>query len=65
MMVRTAEVWNPKIILMIKALYNISTSTVLVNNNQGTLFKTTVVVRQDCLLSPVLFNVLNMKLWPK
>ena len=41
---------------MIKDLYCNSSSAVLINNIQGT-FKTTVGVRQGCLLSHVLFNV--------
>ena len=39
-----------EIIVMIKALYDNSTSEVLINNTQGKLFKTTVGVRQYCLL---------------
>ena len=47
------------IISMIKSLYCNSTSAVLINNIQGNTFKTTVGVRQGCLLSPVLFNASN------
>ena len=46
-----------EIIVMIKALYDNSTSAVLINNTQCKLFKTTVGVRKDSLLSPILFNV--------
>ena len=42
---------------MIKALYDNSTSAVLINNTQGKLLKTTVGVRKGCPLSPILFNV--------
>ena len=45
------------ITLMIKSLYTNSTSAMLFNSIQGQMFKTTVGVRQGCLLSPVLFNL--------
>ena len=48
---------SSNIISMIKSLYCNSTSAVLINNIQGNTFKTTVGIRQGCLLSPVLFNV--------
>jgi hypothetical protein len=38
-------------------MYNTSGSTVFLNNQIGDYFKTTVGVRQGCLLSPVLFNL--------
>ena len=41
----------------IKALYANSESSVLLENNIGDPFKTYVVVRQGCPLSPVLFNI--------
>ena len=41
----------------IQALYKTSSSAVLLNNQVGDYFKTTVGVRQGCLLSPVLFNL--------
>jgi hypothetical protein len=40
-----------------EALYRDSNSAVLLNNNLGDFFKTTVGVRQGCPLSPVLFNI--------
>ena len=40
-----------------QSLYNSASSAVLLNNNIGNYFKTTVGVRQGCLLSPVLFNL--------
>ena len=46
-----------ELIQLIKALYNNAKSKVLLNNEAGTAFKTTVGVRQGCLLSPVLFNI--------
>ena len=42
---------------MIKSLYKSSTSAILLDNIKGDYFKTTVGVRQDCLLSPILFNI--------
>ncbi|KAL8579713.1 hypothetical protein ACOMHN_034789 [Nucella lapillus] len=48
---------DSNIIDVIKALYDDSKSAVLLNNHIGELFRTTVGVRQGCLLSPVLFNI--------
>lgn len=45
------------LIQTIQALYNNTSSAVLLNNQIGDYFKTTVGVRQGCLLSPVLFNL--------
>ena len=45
------------LIQTIQALYNTSSSAVLLNNQIGDYFKTSVGVRQGCLLSPVLFNL--------
>ena len=41
----------------IKNLYNKATSAVLFNSSTGSLFRTTVWVRQGSLLSPTLFNI--------
>ena len=41
----------------IEALYNSSSSAVLLNNQLGEFFRTTVGVRQGCILSPALFNL--------
>ncbi|KAI8488077.1 hypothetical protein Bbelb_341950 [Branchiostoma belcheri] len=41
----------------IKQLYNKSSSAVLVQGTIGEWFRTTVGVRQGCLLSPTLFNI--------
>ena len=49
---------NGNIIKLIKNLYNKATSAVSLNNSTGDWFKTTVGVRQGCLLSPTLFNIL-------
>ena len=45
-------------IQVIKSLYNKATSAVLFNCSIGDRFPTTVGVRQGCLLSPTLFNIL-------
>ena len=46
---------NP--IQVIKNLYNKVTSVVFFNSSVGDWFRTTVGVRQGCLLSPTLFNI--------
>ena len=43
--------------MMIKSLYANSTSAVLLNNAEGEFCKTSVGIRQGCLLSPTLFNL--------
>ena len=48
---------NSNIIKVIESLYNKATSAVFFNNNIGEWFRTTVGVRQGCLLSPTLFNI--------
>ena len=48
---------NSNIISMIKALYCNSSSAVPINNIQGNTLKTTVGVRQGCLLSNLLLNL--------
>ena len=45
------------LVRIIKELYDSATSAVLQNNQLGDFFRTTVGVRQGCLLSPALFNV--------
>ena len=45
------------IVGVIEELYKHSNSAVLLNNQIGSFFQTTVGVRQGCLLSPVLFNI--------
>ena len=45
------------IIQVIESLYKNATSSVLLNNQIGEPFRTTVGVRQGCLISPVLFNI--------
>ena len=41
----------------IECLYNKATSAVYHDNNIGEWFRTTVGVRQGCLLSPILFDI--------
>ena len=48
---------NANLITVIEHLYNKATSAVYLNNNIGAWFRTTVGVRQGCLLSPTLFNI--------
>ena len=42
---------------MLEALYKNPKSAVLMNNQIGEFFETTVGVRQGCIISPMLFNV--------
>ena len=48
---------SANLIRVIKNLYNKATSAVLFNNRIGDWFRTTVGVRQGCLLSTTLFNI--------
>ena len=48
---------STNLIQVIKNLYNKATSAMLFNSNIGDWFRTTVGVRQGCLLSPTLFNI--------
>ena len=48
---------STNIIRVIKNLYDKFTSVVLFNSSMGDWFRTTVGVRQGCLLSPTLFNI--------
>ena len=49
---------NINLITVIQKLYGKATSAVCFNNTIGDWFKTSVGVRQGCLLSPTLFNIL-------
>ena len=49
--------FNTNLIEVIKNLYDKTTSAVLFNSNIEDWFRTTVWVRQECLLSPTLFNI--------
>ena len=46
-----------KLTNLIEALYNKASSAVVTQDGIGEWFRTTVGVRQGCLLSPVLFNI--------
>ena len=48
---------STNLIQVIKNLYNKATSAVLFSSSIGDWFRTTVGVRQGCLLSPTLFNI--------
>ncbi|WP_293675548.1 reverse transcriptase family protein, partial [Thiolapillus sp.] len=48
---------STNLIQVIKNLYNKATSAILFNSSIGDWFRTTVGVRQGCLLSPTLFNI--------
>ena len=48
---------DSNIALMIKSLYTNSTRAMLFNSIQGQMYKTTVGVRQRCILYPVLFDL--------
>ncbi|KAI8503836.1 hypothetical protein Bbelb_188070 [Branchiostoma belcheri] len=48
---------DESLVAIIKSLYDNATCAVLHNNQLGDIFRTTVGVRQGCLLSPALFNV--------
>ena len=48
---------NANLIQVIENLYNNATSAVYFNGDIGDWFRTTVGVRQGCLLSPTLFNI--------
>ena len=48
---------STNLIRVIKNLYDKASNAVLFNNSLGDCFQTTVGVRQECLLSPTLFNI--------
>ena len=48
---------NPNPIQGIENLYNKATSAVCLNGGIGDWFRNTVGVRQECLLSPTLFDI--------
>ena len=55
----TMKLYNIKgnLIKVIEELYNKASNAVYLNNSIGDWFRTTVGVRQGCLLSPTLFNI--------
>ena len=48
---------NDNLIRTIECLYNKATSAVYHGNNIGEWFRTTIGMRQGCLLAPTLFNI--------
>ena len=48
---------TPSLVRTIESLYSKASSAVLLNGNIGDWFRTSVGVRQGCLLSPTLFNI--------
>ena len=48
---------NANLFRIIEQLYDKATSEVQMNSSTGEWFRTTVGVRQGCLLSPTLFNI--------
>ena len=48
---------STNLIQVIKNLYNKTTSAILFNSSIGDWFRTTVGDRQECLLSPTVFNI--------
>ena len=48
---------STNLIQVIKNLYNKAICAILFNSRIGDWFRTTVGVRQGCLLSPILFNI--------
>ena len=48
---------STNLIQVIKNLYDKATSAILFNGSIGDWFRTTIGVRQGCLLSPTLFNI--------
>ena len=51
-----------ELVKAIQALYENSSSAVLLNSQLGEFFESTVGVRQGCLLSPILFNLFLEKI---
>ena len=48
---------NANLVRAIEHMYGNAISAVQMNGSTGELFRTTVGVRQECLLSPTLFNI--------
>ena len=48
---------STNLIRVIKNLYDKATGAILFNSSIGDWFRTTVGVRQECVLSPTLFNI--------
>ena len=50
------------LVQVIQALYENSSSAILLNSQLGEFFKTTLGVRQECLFSTILFNLFPVKI---
>ena len=48
---------SANLVCIIEQLYDKATSVVQMNGSLGEWFRTTVGVRQECLLSPILLNI--------
>ena len=55
---------SANLVRTIEQLYDKATSAVQMNGSIGERFRTTVGVRQVCLLSPTLFNILLERIMP-
>ena len=53
----TIQHQNAKLTKVIESLYNKATNAIYYNGSVGEWFRTTVGVRQGCLLSPTVFNI--------
>ena len=53
---------STNLIRVIKNLFDKAASVVLFNSSKGDWFRTTVGVRQGCLLSPTFFNIFLEKI---
>ena len=49
--------FDEDLIQVVESLYNNASSAVLLGDSIGEFFRTTVGVRQGCILSPILFNI--------
>ena len=55
---------SANLVRIIEQLYDKATSAVQMNGSIGEWFRTTVGVRQECLLSPILFNIFLERIMP-
>ena len=55
---------SANLVCTIEQLYDKATSAVQMNGSTGEWFRTTVGVRQGCLLSPTLFNIFLGRIMP-
>ena len=50
---------SANLVRTIEQLYDMATSAVQMSGSMGEWFRTTVQVRQECLLSPILVNIFS------